>query len=153
MALTAPYNQGVIIPIDGGGGVIRFQYNPDTVNGPSAQAKWAQIEVSGREFPYLQYSNGNVSQIRFDLIFATRDDSGASVKSRWQSLNSLTIPSSRGGGLSRPPIVMLILGTFLRERCVVAEITPYFRIGRGPNFADSLLPDQARIGITLWRIR
>jgi len=140
---------GQIIPIDGGGGAIRFQWNPREITGPTASAQYAVIAVAGREFPYLEYSNGQQSHIRFDLEYSTASDNGSLVKSNFQALNALTKPSVRGASMSRPPRVMFIFGSFLRERCVVVEVQPNF--SKVFHEAD-LMPLHAKIGVTLWRL-
>jgi hypothetical protein len=144
--------RGMILPIDGGIPV-PFQWNPRDINGPSAQATWSPIAVAGKEFPYLQYASGQQSNIQFDLWWNTESDSGAAVVAAFWALNALTTPIPRGMSYSRPPIVMLILGSFLRELSVVCEVRPNFVIGTGPYFANTLLPAEAKISLNLWRWR
>jgi hypothetical protein len=150
--MSASFIRGMILPIDGGLPV-QFQWNPHDINGPGAQATWSPIAVAGREFPYLQYASGQQSNIQFDLWWSTESDHGASVTAAFWALNSLTTPIPRGMSYSRPPIVMLILGSFLRELSVVCEVRPNFIIGTGMNFANTLLPAEAKISVNLWRWR
>lgn len=146
------FSHGMILPIDGGVPVT-FQWNPREIRGPGGQAKYAAIEVAGREFPYIQYSNGQPSNIQFDTLWSTVNDAGVAVLAAFWALNSLTTPIPRGMSYSRPPRVMLILGGFLREMCVVCEVTPKFSVGTGPHFKDTLLPAIATISLNLWRWR
>lgn len=141
------------MPVDGFRSSVQFQWNPNGIVGPSAQATWSPIAVAGREFPYLQYASGQQSNIQFDLIYSTADDAGSAVAEAFWALNALTTPISRGMSYSRPPLVMLILGSFLRELCVVCEVRPNFTIGTGPYFESSLLPAEAKISVNLWRYR
>ena len=151
--MSAGFIKGMILPIDGGAGPVTFQWNPEGIMGPSAQASWSAIAVAGREFPYLQYASGQQSNIQFDLWWSTVSDSGAAVTAAFWMLNALTTPIPRGISYSRPPLVMLILGTFLREISVVCEVRPNFIIGTGPYFANTLLPAEAKISLNLWRWR
>lgn len=151
--MSAGFVKGMILPIDGGAGPVIFQWNPTRLNGPNANAIWSTIAVAGREIPYLQYANGNSSNIPIDLIYQTESDHGAAVVAAFWALNALTTPIPRGMSYSRPPIVMLILGAFLRELCVVTEVRPDFVIGTGPYFANTLLPAEAKISLNLWRWR
>lgn len=143
--------RGMILAMDPGIAPIRFQWNPDVLNGPTASATWSPIAVAGREFPYLQYASGGVSNIPLDLTYHTESDSGAAVTAAFWALNALTTPRKRGLSYNRPPLVILILGAFLREVCVVTEVRPNFIIGTGPYFSNTLLPAQAKISINLWR--
>jgi len=150
--MSDSFTRGMILPIDGGIPVY-FQWNPHDISGPGAQATWSPIAVAGRELPYLQYASGQQSNIQFDLWWSTTTDSGAAVTAAFWALNSLTTPIPRGMSYSRPPIVMLILGSFLRELSVVCEVRPNFVIGTGPYFANTLLPAEAKISLNLWRWR
>lgn len=143
------FTQGQIIPLGGLIPPIRFQWNPREINGPTATSTYATMRVAGRQFPYIEYSNGEQSSIRFDLEYSTRSDNGSMVKANYLLLNSLTMPLTIGKTMQQPPMVMLILGNFLRERCVVTEVTPNF-----PRLfdRDTLLPLQAKISINMWRV-
>ena len=144
-----PFTKGQIIPLDGIVLPIRFQWNPREINGPTASATYATLATAGREFPFIEYSHGQQSSIRFDLEYSTQSDNGAMVKANYLALNMLTKPIPRGASLKRPPLVMLILGNFLRERCCITEVTPNF----SRTFDnDTLLPHHARISINMWRV-
>jgi hypothetical protein len=148
-----PFIPGMILPIDGGAGPVFFQWNPREITGPSASANWAAVMVAGREFPYLEYSCGQVSNIQFDLYYSTRSDAGAAVMAAFWSLNAMTTPKQIGASYSRPPIVTLRLGGFLNEKSVITEVSPNFIPGRGPEFSASLLPREAKIHLTFWRYK
>lgn len=143
------FTQGQIIPLSGLIMPIRFQWNPREINGPTAMSTYATMKVAGRQFPYIEFSNGEQSSIRFDLEYSTRSDNGAMVKANYLALNALTMPVISGRSMQQPPMVMLILGSFLRERCIVTEVTPNFS-----KVFDSqtLLPHHARISINMWRV-
>ena len=147
------FSKGMIIPIDGGAGPIIFQWNPTNIKGPSAAATWSPIAVAGREFPYLQYASGQVSNIPLDLIYQTESDNGAAVIAAFWQLNALTTPTPRGMSYSRPPLVVLRLGAWPSQICVVPEVRPDFEIGTGPDFAGTLFPAYATISVNLWRWR
>jgi hypothetical protein len=157
--MSESFSKGMILPVDGMGSPVIFQFNPQAVQGPTAQLEYAQINVVGRQYPYLQYSNGKPGEIRVQLQFAGQHDGGASVASAYYALESLTTPSPLNIGLafgsmmSRPPRVMFIMGDFLRELAVVVNLSPNFTIGRGGDFRGSLMPMMATIDVTLWRWR
>lgn len=144
-----PFTRGQIIPLQGIIFPIRFQWNPREINGPTASATYATLPVAGREFPFIEYSHGQQSSIRFDLEYSTQDDNGALVKANYLALNALTRPLPGGSSMKKPPLVMLILGNFLRERCCITEVTPNF----SRTFdSGSYLPHHAKISINMWRV-
>jgi hypothetical protein len=151
--MSYTFTRGMIIPLDGGAGPVRFQWNPTRLRGPNASATWAAIAVAGREHPYLQYSSGQQSNIPLDLIYQTESDGGAEVLAAFLQLMALTTPIPRGVSYKRPPLVALRIGAWPTEICVVTEIRPDFVVGTGPEFADTLLPAEATISVNLWRWR
>lgn len=112
--------------IDGPGGVVRFQWNPVEVEGPVYRAEYAPIKVLGRETPFLEFANGDIRHIRFDLEFSGQGNGPGWVTSQVAALERLCTPYRVGVGLRRPPRVKLIVGTFLRKTCVVAEMAPRY---------------------------
>jgi len=143
--MTGPLLPGIILPIDGGGSPVRFQYNPLEIEGPTAIMNWASLNVAGRRDPYLQFSHGEQAYIKFNLIYAKRS-SAMTVVAAYKSLESLTIPIKRGN-MSRPPICLLLLGGFLRQKCIVKEANPSFNRLFEP---DSMLPETVKISVLLW---
>ena len=143
--------KGMILPIDGIAGAIRFQYNPYMLRGPSVAPQYAAISVAGREFPYLQYQGGGMSVMPFDLTYHTESDGGVAVMAAWYTLESLTRPVSFGFGSARPPRVKFILGDWPRYTWVISGLNPNFAIGDGGPFRRSLLPSQAIIAVNLTR--
>jgi hypothetical protein len=136
----------MMIPLDGPGTPVIFQYNPSEVGGPVAEADYATMGVGGRELPYLQYSHGKESAITFELI-AAKSMSGAEVSGMHKALQSLTKPFKKGVGPGNPPRVMLILGGLMRETVVVKSVQPKFRRFHTPD----LVPNEARFQVTLWK--
>lgn len=151
--MSAPFIRGMLLPLDGGAGPVIFQWNPTRMKGPNASASWAATAVAGREHPYLQYTSGQQSNIPLDLIYQTESDGGAAVIAAFWQLMALTTPTPRGVSYQRPPLVVLRIGSWPSEICVVTEIRPDFAIGTGPEFANTLLPAEATISVNLWRWR
>jgi len=143
-----PFTRGQIIPLDGGGGSIQFQWNPKTVEGPGGRAEYAQLKCAGGEQPFLQFACGDVPEIRLDLDISGQDKSPGFVKSQVDALVKLTKPVARGQGVNRPPRVQLIFGP-IREKCVVVEVRPIV----GPRFTTDLQPLEAHVSVTLWKWR
>lgn len=139
-----PPTKGMILPIDGGGEAITFQWNPDKIV-QSKSAKWARQPVAGREQPVLQYGCGQARQwkIEFDLSRSNQGDSF--VKSMVESCESLAMPSG-GGKVKHPPRVRFRLGNGIKAKCIVEDVS----ITYGPLFNPmSLLPYDARVAMTL----
>lgn len=145
MALAPPI-KGMMIPLDGPGTPVVFQYNPAEVGGPVAEAEYATLGVGGKELPYLQYSHGKEAPITFTLT-AARSMSGAEVIAMHKALQSLTKPFKKGVGPGSPPRVMLILGALMRETVVVKNVQPRFRRFHTPE----LLPGEGLFQVTLWK--
>jgi hypothetical protein len=141
--------RGMIIPLEGSGKTVRFQYNPRHISGPQLSPQYATLAVAGRELPFVQYGHGRESQIHFELQYSGQTDGGSFVKEQYEALKSLTEPTVRGASMNHPPKVMLIFGTFFRERCVVVEVNPDFTM---PFHVQTLVSLNATIGITLWRL-
>jgi hypothetical protein len=137
--------KGQIIPIDGPGPSIRFQWNPAKIEGPVVNAEYVMIPVAGRDAPYIQYSHGKEKRIRFTIEVSRYNNDDGYVNSVYNSLRALTQPSMKLAGVSRPPRVMLIIGSFLRAVCVLIEVTPSFEGIFSPN---SLLPHNAKYTLT-----
>jgi hypothetical protein len=138
--------KGMMIPLEGGGKTVTFQFNPSELLGPTARAEYATLAVQGGDSPYMQFSHRREAVIQFDLI-ATRELSESDAKQMQQDLDSLTIPIKRGIGPAKPPKVMFIFGKLLREKCVVINVEPKFR----RIFSPSLMADECRFRVELWR--
>jgi len=136
---------GMIIPIDGPGSSIRFQWNPKKIDGPTVKAEYAKLNVAGRDSPYQQYSHGDATIIKFTIEVSRYNNSDGYVASIGDALRSLTQPSVQMAGMSRPPRVMLILGSFLRSICILTEVAPEFE---GIFEQNSLLPFNAKYKLT-----
>ena len=143
--------KGMILPIDGFAGAVRFQYNPNMLRGPAISPQYAAISVAGRELPFLQYQSGGLSAMPFDLTYHTESDGGVAVMAAWTSLVSLTTPVQLGFGSARPPRVVFIFGDWPRYTWVISGLSPNFAVGDGGPFTRSLLPSQAIIAVTLTR--
>jgi hypothetical protein len=136
----------MMIPLDGPGTPVIFQFNPNEVNGPIAEADYASMGVGGRELPYLQYSHGKEAAITFELV-AARTMSAGEVNAMHGALKALTKPFKKGVGPGSPPRVMLILGGFMRETVVVKSVHPKFKRFHNPD----LNPNEGRFQVTLWK--
>lgn len=137
--------RGMIIPIEGGGGSIRFQWNPRDLGGFTSHAEYAVLKVAGRETPFLQFACGDVRQLDIELEFSKGANGDGYVMAMVESIQKLTRPLIRGATLHRPPRVMWIFGDMPKKRCVITKADPKFS---GP-FSPSLSPQQARVSMSL----
>ncbi|MEW6352509.1 MAG: hypothetical protein AB1646_25970 [Thermodesulfobacteriota bacterium] len=150
MSALIPFMRGMILPLEGGGQAIIFEWNPKQIEGPGAKAEYAQIKTAGRETPFLQYSNGDVISIRFDLELSRSDFGDGYVKGVVDNLVRLTKPTVRGQGVNRPPRVKFLFGNLLRRTCIVAEVNPVFKGQFNPL---TLEPYGASVSVLLWEYK
>ena len=142
------FTPGLIIPLMGGAS-IRFLWNPYQIEGPTADANWVPVHAAGRELPYLHYTHGRISVIRFEIDLSRADRGVSFVKQMIDSLRSLTAPTVIGSGVNHPPPLKLILGDAIREICVLKRVRPKTF---GPAHPTQLLPYHGRVGLTFWRM-
>lgn len=138
----------MIVPIDGGGGPITFQWNPHKIK-RSKKIKWNQLRIAGREQPILQYGCGEaqIYTIEFDISRYNRGDSH--VKSTIDNIFKLTKPTV-GGFVKRPPRVEFILGSAIKVTCVIQSIDADY----GPLYhPTSLMPYMSKVTIVLEEIK
>jgi hypothetical protein len=135
---------GMLIPMGGGGGPVVFPWNPEMLNGPNIAPQYAQIDVAGKESPYLQFANGGPQELSFDL-HVVRNMSPADCWQLYTALEGLTKPVKQGPGPAAPPKVQVILGP-IRGRYVVTAVGPKFGRVFNPNSLD---PEEAVISVKL----
>jgi hypothetical protein len=139
---------GMIIPIDGIASPVIFQWNPKDVVGFDAHPEWSTLFVAGRGSPYLQYSNGKEQILKITIEASRYDNGDGYVAGFYESLISLTKPTITTGVMKRPPRVMLVLGAFLREMCIITEVSPRFNELFAP---ETLLPFHGEFSVTFVR--
>lgn len=137
--------RGMIIPIEGGGSTIRFQWNPRELQGFGARAEYAILKVAGRETPFLQFACGDVPTLEIELKFTKGSSDDGYVMRMVDTLQRLTKPLIRGATLHRPPRVMWVFGDMPKRRCVVARADPRYQ----GLFSASLAPHEATVSLTL----
>ena len=139
------YVRGQVIPLEGGGSPVRFQFNPHRYDGPTAVAGWDQVKVAGRDQPWLQFSCGETTVLKVDIKLSS--DGGASVKDQVDALTAFKRPTVRGAGVNHPPRLKLILGSFVRLNCVLKEVSPSFGHPADPA---TLMPYHGDLTLTFW---
>lgn len=145
----ANVTRGMIIPIDGGGSVVRFQWNPKEVQS-AVQAEWAVIKTAGSEQPFLQFCNGEAPTLQFDLEYSRSDNNDGFVLAQVQAIQRLTKPLVKGASMSRPPLVKFVMGSLPRPTCIVKQANAVFS---GLFHPTSLLPYEAKVSVILWEYR
>jgi len=140
---TQAFVKGMVIPTEGGGGPILFQWNPRTVKEDKG-ARWAKLQPIGREQPILQFSIGQARVISFNIDVSEPGGTGMSAKSYIDQFIELTKPSV-GGNVKRPPKLQLILGQAIKMTCVLTAVSNAY----GPLFHPMTLgPQQSTVRLT-----
>lgn len=137
---------GMIIPIDGGGTPIVFQYNPMETHWQYG-SEFAQIEVQGKEGPLLEFANGSLTSLSFDLQ-VIKHASDHDVQGIIDALVGLTKPIAGGAGTKRAPKVRFVYGMASPKWNAYVKSVNVKTIDA---MEGSLLPHRATISVTLWR--
>ena len=111
------FTRGMLIPLDGDADVVTFQWNPKSVI-IDKEIKWQHLRVAGREAPFQQYGCGEVRKIIFPFTISNYNNGSDFVMTVHTSLLKFTQPTA-GGTVKRPPLVQLILGSYLNLQCFV----------------------------------
>jgi len=139
---------GMIIGIEGGGTVI-FQWNPSTVS-RKKDNDWARLEPAGREAPIYHFGCGKDHTYTFTADLSRENRGPSFVKGQVDSLFKFMEPSKKGQGLDRPPLVMLILGTFVNIQGFVQSVSAEY----GPMYNPwTLSPYDAKFTITIVEVK
>lgn len=139
----AEHTPGLIVAETGE--IIVFQWNPNQIQGPTRQSEYARIATAGRKLPFYQYTHGGASRISFEIEWSRYNNAESYVKQQVAQLRNLTRPTVRGAGISRPPRIQLMLGTFLYETCVLVSVDPLYT---EPFEPLSLNPQNAKVALT-----
>jgi hypothetical protein len=151
--LTEAFQKFMLIPLDGGGETVSFQYNPEEVAGPDANPTYGVQEVLGRELPVVEYTSGGQSTISFKIKIG-RKQSDSDVKDMIDKLIKLTKPDQQGGGGGqgppKAPRCSFVGGEqFQDETVVVQSVKPVVSRMINPM---TLLATHAEVQITLLRV-
>lgn len=140
----APNTSAMLVPMDGGGGPISFQWNPHKIK-RSKKIKWNQLRVAGREQPILQYGCGEAQVYSIEFHISRYNRGASHVKSTVDQIFQLTKPTV-GAFVKRPPRVQFIMGSHIRLTCYVQSIDVEFNNLAHPT---SLLPYLAKVQMVL----
>lgn len=122
----ADFTKGMIIPIDGAGQIVVFQWNPYELNITKA-THWKGIHTAGREQPVYQYGCGEARVLNLSIEVSRDNNSDFFVVGFFDSLMELTRPYVFGMGVNRPTRVQVILGQSVNMTCFVDDV--HFRMG------------------------
>lgn len=151
----APFTKGMIIPIDGSGPTVIFQWNPYEVH-VKKDVKWRGIHTAGREQPIFQYGCGEARVLSLSVEVSRYNNSDFFVQGFFDQLQALAVPSVFGMGVNRPTRVQAILGQSINMTCFIDDV--HFRYGshRGQQHhftylatPDNLLPKEGHVIIKL----
>jgi hypothetical protein len=134
------FTKGMIIPIDGGGGPVVFEFNPYEVH-INKIVKWHPQYAAGREMPYWHHGCGESRVVSFSMELSRDNNSNSFVKSFIDSVLALTKPTVKGAGLDRPPKCQAILGASLTLTCIVHDVKVRFGSHHGQRMHYSYLAD------------
>lgn len=138
--------KGVLMPIEGILAPVKFQWNPNKIGGPKVKAKWTPINTAGRAQPFLQYGSGEANKFSISIMLSRYDNEDNYVSDTVNRIQSMQFPQIQGAGTTRPPRVMLIMGTFLRKLVVIDSVDPVFKELFNPT---TLLPYDAEVALGL----
>lgn len=138
--------KGILLPTEGGIQSVRFQWNPSKIGGPKTKSKWTPIPTAGRHQPFLHFGSGENNRFSLSILLSRYDNGDSYVKDTVARIQQMQFPHVSGSGVSRPPRVMLTIGSFLRKLVVVDSVDPVFKELFNPY---SMLPYEAEVAITL----
>lgn len=142
------FTPGIILAIPPVTGPITFQWNPQQIEGPSADANWVPIQVAGRELPYYDYTSGGDSVIAFTLGLSKFNRGDGHVRSMIDRLVSLTTPVI-GTGKKHPPEVIVRLGV-RRWKCITKSVSPSTGANADPFTLD---PYDGKVNLSFLRVQ
>jgi hypothetical protein len=145
----ARFTKGMIVPIDGAGLPVVFQWNPHELQ-INKDVKWKGVHTAGREQPVYQYGCGEARSVGLSIEVSRMNNSDFFVKGFYEQLQDLARPRVRGMGVNRPPRVQLILGASVNMTCTIDNINFKFgsRSQKGQAYlatADWLLPKEGYV--------
>jgi hypothetical protein len=148
MSALTNFTKGMIIPIDGGGSPVIFQWNPATIK-YSRAANWHSMRAAGNNEPFLQYTCGSSHIVHFSIDVSRSNNSDFFVRGFARDLVALADTGQSGGMVKRPSKVMFISGDSLSIYGVVDKVDVAYGLLANP---DSLLPYEAKIAVTILRL-
>ena len=142
------FTKGMIVPMDGGGDPVTFQWNPATIK-HSRDSDWKSMYAAGNESPHLQYTCGKAHVFSFSIDVSRWNNSDFFVKGFADKLMALAATCSAGGAVKRPPKIMFTSGQAHKVRGVIDKVEITYTTLANPN---SLLHYGATIKITILRL-
>lgn len=142
---------------------ITFTWMPEMFD-ESKTAEYAEVNIIGRSEPILGYSHSSARRFQIPLVFAATYSPVEEVLKPIWLIRSWLYPDYREASQPNvPPRVLLVVGKWLSQRCVVtrADIKYHGPWGRkpvstqiempegGPFYKDSMLPFWAEVGLVL----
>lgn len=123
---------------------IRVEYMPQSFT-ETKQSNYAAIMPMGRSEPIMGYSGGGPRIFNFLLTFATTgtDPFNDVIAPVWL-VNSWLYPDYSERLANVPPRVLLVVGSWLRSRCIAtrADTTYHGPWGRAPFSPPGLVPGE-----------
>jgi len=154
MGHLTPFTKGMIIPLEGGGVPIIFQWNPYELH-IDKDIKWKPLHVAGAEAPYFEYGCGEARKISLGIEVSQDNNSDFFVKGYLDAIVQLGYPTVRGQGVNRPPRLLLNLGASLNVICLVDDVKVKYGSHRGQSHytylahPDTLLPKEGNVLVRL----
>lgn len=142
-----PFIKGMIIPLEGTNmSTVLFQFNPQTVRGPTAATELIGIKVAGREQPVVDDVCGEVPEISFEIILTKQGRDGGYVANQIEQLRALAQPTVQGAGMKHRPRLRLMLGS-RRWTVRMKEVGPETS---GPADPNTLQPFYGKVSLLFW---
>jgi hypothetical protein len=124
--MAANWTKGMILPLEGFGSPVVFQWNPYEMHLDKTN-KWAALHPAGGERPIFHYGCGEARIISLSIEISQHNNSDFFVKGWMDKLHKLTKPLVKGSGISRPPQVQVIIGGHLDCTAIIKRV--HFRMG------------------------
>jgi hypothetical protein len=122
------------------------------ISGHSVSSNYQSTHTAGSSGPIYLWSHTSPQNISVSTKFVAYDNSIANVIEKVNWCLSLTYPMKSGkkSGLSRPPKVLLIVGTWLSFLGIVTQASVEY--GEAWNI-DNLCPLEATVSLNMERLR
>lgn len=129
------------------GQIVRALFNPNQLT-IQKSTNWRVVPTAERDVPTSQFTYGEPATLSMDLFFDTYED-GIDVRAHTHGIYTLTTVEEHGE-LHRPPLCMLVWGTFSfgESQWVLKSLNQRFTM-----FLENGTPVRATLGCTFrqWR--
>ena len=126
---------------------VSFVHIPETIPDSNA-ADYAEQQLYGRSEPVRAYSATGARSLSLSLIFVNHEEGKAKeeVFDRVNWLKHTIYPEYEADLVLPPPVLILLLGSFVRMRCIAKSVDVQWG---APYVPGTMYPMQAEVSISL----